>query len=73
VDAIATPFVYGKLRDEKSAFRIETECANSGKPMKIELDSDLNITKMDKDSEPMFCVAIVETNKLKEPSIVDVF
>jgi hypothetical protein len=73
VDAIAAPFVYGKLRDEELFFTINSECANSGKPIKIELDGDLNIINVDKDSEPMYCIALMDTSKTKEPSIVDIF
>ena len=73
VDAIATPFVYGKLRNEKLFFTVNSECANSGKPVKIELDSDLNIISVGEGSEPMYCVALMNTAKTKEPSIVDIF
>jgi hypothetical protein len=41
--------------------------------MKIELDSDLNITSVDKGSEPMYCIASMDAAKTKEPSIVDIF
>ncbi|MDH3357091.1 MAG: hypothetical protein OET81_10100 [Desulfobacteraceae bacterium] len=41
--------------------------------MKIELDSDLNITGVDEGSEPMYCIASMDTDKTKEPSIVDIF
>jgi len=41
--------------------------------MKIELDSNLNITSVDEGSEPMYCIALMDTAKTKEPSIVDIF
>ncbi len=73
MDAIATPFVYGRLRNEELFFTVNSECANSGKPMKIELDSNLNITSVDEGSEPMYCITLMDTAKTKEPSIVDIF
>ena len=73
MDAIATPFVYGRLQNEELFFTVNSECANSGKPMEIELDSDLNIINVDEGSEPMYCIAIMDTAKTKEPSIVDIF
>ena len=41
--------------------------------MKIELDGNLNIISVDENSEPMFCVALMNTAKIKEASIVDIF
>jgi hypothetical protein len=34
--------------------------------MKIELDSDLNITSVDKGSEPMYCIASMDAAKTKD-------
>jgi hypothetical protein len=65
--------VYGRLRNEELFFTVNSECASSGRPIKIELDSNLNITNVDEGSEPMFCVALMNTAKTKEPSIVDIF
>jgi len=52
---------------------INTKCVNSGKPIKIEFDSDLNVRYVDEGSDPMVCVPKVDLLKIKEPSIVDVF
>ncbi|MFC1488665.1 hypothetical protein ACFL6B_02335 [Thermodesulfobacteriota bacterium] len=41
--------------------------------MKIELDGDLNIISVDEGSEPMYCIVLVDTDKTKKPSIVDIF
>jgi len=41
--------------------------------MKIELDGNLNIISVDEGSEPMYCIALMDTAKTKEPSIVDIF
>jgi len=52
---------------------IDTECANSGKPIRIEIDSDLNIRCVDDGSDPMICVPKVNVFEAKEPGIVDIF
>jgi hypothetical protein len=52
---------------------INSECANSGKPIKIEFDSDLNIRYVDEGSDPIVCQPMVNFIETKEPSIVDIF
>lgn len=52
---------------------IHSECANSGKTMKIALDSDLKIRYVDEGSDPMISVPKVNLMGTKEPSIVDIF
>ena len=52
---------------------IDSNCANSGKPIKIEFDSDLNVLYVEEDSDPMICVPKVNLLETKEPSIVDIF
>ncbi len=52
---------------------IDSECANSGKPIKIELDSDLNVRYVTEGSAPIICQPVVNLVKTKEPSIVDIF
>jgi hypothetical protein len=72
-DAFATPYVYGKLKKKKLSFTIQAECANSGRQIEIELDSELNIKNVTDGSNPMFCLPIVPIVNSKEPSIVDIF
>jgi len=52
---------------------INAECANSGKPINIEFDSDLNVKYVDEGADPIVCVPMVNLVKTKEPSIVDIF
>jgi hypothetical protein len=73
VDAFATPYVYGRLRNRELAFTVHSECAKSGKQIKIELDSDLHITGMTEGSDPLYCLTLINTDRMKEPSIVDIF
>jgi hypothetical protein len=73
VDAFATPFVYGRLQKMDLDFTIHSKCANSGKPIRIELDSDLNINSMTEGSDPMYSMALINSDRMKELSIIDVF
>jgi hypothetical protein len=52
---------------------VDSECANSGKPIKIEFDSDLDIRYVAEGSAPMVCQPLVNLVDTKEPSIVDIF
>ena len=65
--------MYGRLQNKDLTFTINTKCANSGKEIQIDLDSEMNITGMSEGSEPMYSMALINTDKMKEKSIVDVF
>ena len=52
---------------------IDSMCANSGKPIQIKFDSDLNVLYVEEGADPMICVPKVNLLKTKEPSIVDIF
>jgi len=65
--------VYGRLQKKELSFTINAECANSGRQMEIELDSELNINNVTDGADPMFCLPIVPLANTKEPSIVDIF
>ena len=55
------------------SFTVRAQCANSGRAIKIAIDSELKISKVTNGSTPMFCVPIVALAKTQSPSIVDVF
>ena len=63
----------GQLRQEKLSFLIETECAHCGKPIHIEMDSDLNYKVLEPDANPLIFVPDVDFATLKDPSIIDGF
>ena len=63
----------GQLRHEKLSFLIETECAHCGKPIHIEIDSDLNYSVLETDADPLVFVPSVDFSRLKDPSIIDGF
>ena len=54
-------------------FLIETECAHCGKPIRIEMDSDLKYRVLEPDADPLIFVPDVDFARLKDPSIIDGF
>ena len=73
MDALATPFVQGRLRNEKLTVTVRTECAHCKTPMEMTIDSDLNIKIKDSESRPMVFVPDVDLLNLKEESIINAF
>ena len=73
MDAIATPFVQGQLRQEHLTFSIQTSCAHCGQPIHIELDSNLKYKVAEAQAAPLVFVPMVNFAKLKDPSIIDAF
>jgi hypothetical protein len=65
--------VYGRLQNRDLTFTIHTECSNSGRQIEIKLDSELNIARMTEGAAPMYSMALINTDKMKEASIVDIF
>ena len=65
--------MYGSLQGKDLTFTINTKCANSGREIQIELDRALNITGMSEGADPVYSMALIDTDKMKEKSIVDVF
>jgi hypothetical protein len=65
--------VYGSLQDKDLTFTINTKCAFSGREIQIEIDSGLHITSMTEGAAPMYSMALINTDKMKEMSIVDIF
>ena len=54
-------------------FSIETECAHCGRPLHIEMDSDLRYSVLEQDAAPLVFVPMVDFARLKDPSIIDAF
>lgn len=72
MDAIATPFVQGRLRGEPLWFVIESECAHCGAPIRIEINSELQY-RVDGDAQVLVYAPMVDFGKLEDPSIIDAF
>ena len=54
-------------------FTIESMCANSGKQIRIDLDSEMNIIDMTEGCEPFYSMDLINSDRMKEANIVDVF
>ena len=72
-DAVATPFVQGRLRNQKLSAVIETECAHCARPISIELNSDLQLRVLSQGARPVLVSPAVNFDKLKDPSIIHAF
>jgi hypothetical protein len=65
--------VQGQLRGKRLSLTIDTICAESGRPIQIEIDSDLNYRVAGGGAGTMLCVPLVDFDKLEDPSIIDAF
>jgi len=70
---VATPFVQGRLREEALAVAIRTECACCGRPIDLEIDSDLRSRVLSDATLPLLTVPLVDVQKLNAPNIIDDF
>ena len=73
MDAIATPFVQGQLRQEELTVTIDTECGHCHQPLHLEVDSELNYHVEEAQAAPLVFVPNVNFQKLDDPSIIDAF
>jgi hypothetical protein len=65
--------VQGRLLNQNLEYTIRSNCASSGRPIEIGVDSDLNIRTMTQGAAPMYSMALINTERMKEKSIIDVF
>ena len=63
----------GQLREENLSFSIETLCAHCGKPIHIEMDSELNYRVVEEGAVPLVHVPMIDFDELDDPSIIDAF
>ena len=55
------------------SFRIATECGHCGRPLHLEMDSDLNCRVLEPEAAPLVYFPLVDFEKLDDPSIIDAF
>ena len=67
------PFVQGQLRKEDLSFKIETECGHCGKPLHLEIDSQLNYRVLEADADPLIYAPLIDVARLDDSSIIDGF
>jgi len=65
--------VQGQLRQEKLTVSIETECGHCHKPLRLEVDSELNFRVQEPQASPLVFVPRMNLQKLDDPSIIDAF
>jgi len=73
VDAFATPFVQGQLRNERLTVTVESECAHCRRPLAMDITSELAYQVHGTPSEPIVFVPDVNVAALEAPSIIDDF
>ena len=73
IDAIATPFVQVKLREQWMSFIINSKCAQADLPIQIKIDSDLQITQVEEGANPFIFVPSINLAQTKAPNIIDIF
>jgi hypothetical protein len=73
IDAMASPFVQGRLRAEPLSVAVRTECALCGQSMGIEIDSELRSTILDGGTNPLIFHPFIDFDSLAAPSIIDDF
>jgi hypothetical protein len=65
--------VQGQLRGEHLSFVVETACADSGRPIQIEIDSELDYRVLQEKADVRIFVPIIDMERLQDPSIIDAF
>ncbi len=73
MDAFATPFVQGRLRQQEVVIQVETECAHCKQSMHLEIDGEMNCRSRETDCHPIIFVPDVDFGRLKDPNIIDAF
>ncbi len=63
----------GRLRKQDLKVVVDTECAHCSRPMKIEIDSNLNVRPAGEGCAPMIFIPRVDLVNIREKSIIDAF
>ena len=63
----------GQLRGRTLSFVIESRCAHSGRSLRIEIDSDLNVQRVAAGADPFIFVPGIDLGNIKQESIIDIF
>ncbi len=67
------PFVQGQLRHESLTVTVASACAHCGRPLRIEIDSDLNYRVDPEAAGALVFMPMVDFAKLRAKSIIDDF
>jgi hypothetical protein len=66
------PFVQGQMTGQVLSAVIQTECGHCGRPLRLQVDSDLAMRVLDGPQQPMVSIPQLDIQAL-EPSIIDGF
>jgi hypothetical protein len=72
-DAIATPFVQGRLREQHLSVGIRTECAHCGRRIQIDMDSELKYRVHEEQAKPLVFEPHIEWATFQEPNIIHAY
>lgn len=67
---MATPFVQGRLRDERLQVSAKTQCAVSRREIRLELDSDLDFRVLSTGADPYVFEPQIDWQSFSAPSII---
>lgn len=70
---MAAPFVQGRLREERLSVVVSTECAHCGRPMHIEIDSELKYRVGEEGAEPLVFEPQINWATFQEPNIIHAY
>jgi len=70
---MATPFVQGRLRNERLSFEISTECGHCGEPIGLTVKEDFSCVVDDPTNPPLMYEPHVDWAGFSGPHIIDAF
>lgn len=69
---MAAPFVQGNLVNKNISLEINSSCGHCNKPIKLEIDRNLNY-QVKLGSEPLIFSPYIDWDTLKEPNIIHAY
>ena len=73
MDALAAPFVQGRLSGRELSGVLSTACAHCGRQLEIEIDSRMRLRVVSPGAKPLISTPFVSFKRLKAPNIIDAF
>ena len=67
---LATPFVQGRLREEKLEVSVVTECAMTGRELRMVIDSDLEFQILTPGAAPYVFQPHLDWEQFSAPNII---
>lgn len=67
---MATPFVQGRLREERLEITAVTECAMTGRELQLQIDSDMKCRVLTAGADPYVFEPHIDWQSFSAPSII---